>query len=217
MRTISLQELMSSNEISNICNILEGGGIVCLPCRSSYRIVAVLTNPKAVNALQHSKHRTSKAPSLVFIHEYRALKQLVRHIPPQAKILAEQLWPGELTIRFEPHPENLPPQVVKSLTKANGKLGVRIPSEPWIQRILEQLQKPLLVSSANRERKVGSSSPAMIRKNFVSHVDVFIDAGDIPATEPSTVIDFKGDTAVVKRPGSIAESRIASILERAAS
>lgn len=212
MRSITLQDLMKGNEITNVCTILQNGGIVCLPCRSSYRVVADLTNIKAVNALLHSKHRTGKAPSLVFIHDLSALKSIVHHIPPQAKALAAKLWPGELTIRFEPNLNNLPDEIVKSLTKANGKLGVRIPSEPWIQRILDTIQRPLLVSSANRERKVGASSPAMIRKNFVSHVDVFIDAGDIPQTPPSTVIDFHDDVAVVKRPGSISPERIQAIL-----
>lgn len=67
MRTIELQELMRGTEFVNIRNCLESGGIVCLPCRSSYRIFADLTNPKAVNALLFSKHRTAKALSLIHI------------------------------------------------------------------------------------------------------------------------------------------------------
>ena len=65
MRTIELQEMMRGSEFVNVRSCLESGGIVCIPCRSSYRIVADLTNPKAVNALLFSKHRTAKAPSLV--------------------------------------------------------------------------------------------------------------------------------------------------------
>ena len=69
MRTIQLQEMMGP-EFINVKSCLESGGLVCIPCRSSYRIVADLTNPKAVNALLFSKHRTTKAPSLVFIPSY---------------------------------------------------------------------------------------------------------------------------------------------------
>lgn len=212
MRTIELQELMRGAEFVNIRNCLESGGIVCLPCRSSYRIFADLTNPKAVNALLFSKHRTAKAPSLVFIPSYEALKNVATNIPSKAKILAKALWPGELTIRFSPNEELIPSAILKHLTKNGGKIGVRVPSEPWILRLLREYDRPLLVSSANRERKNGASSPAMIQKNFISHVGIFVTVGDIPQTAPSTVIDFDDGEPIIKRIGSISQSRIESLL-----
>lgn len=212
MRTIDLQDLIRGNEIANVRACLESGGIVCLPCRSSYRIFADLTNPKAVNALLFSKHRTAKAPSLVFIPSYEALKKVASDVPAPAKKLAKKLWPGELTIRFLPNEDNIPAPILKSLTKGGGKLGVRVPSEPWILRLLKDIDRPLLVSSANRERKNGASSPAMIQKNFISHVGIFVTAGDIPQTAPSTVIDFINGAAVIKRPGSITQEKIDAIL-----
>ena len=145
MRTIELQELMRGTEFVNVRSCLESGGIVCLPCRSSYRILADLTNPKAVNALLFSKHRTAKAPSLVFIPNYDALKTVATHIPSKAKVLAKALWPGELTIRFSPNEETIPTPILKHLTKSGGKIGVRVPSEPWLLRLLREFDRPLLV------------------------------------------------------------------------
>ena len=212
MRTIELQEMIRGPEFVNVKSSIESGGIVCIPCRTSYRIIADLTNPQAVNALLFSKHRTSKAPSLVFIPNYESLKKVAVHIPPKAKILAQKLWPGELTIRFEPNEETIPATILKPLIKAGGKIGVRVPSEPWLLRLLKELDRPLLVSSANREKKHGASSPAMIQKNFVKHVSIFVSAGDIPDSQPSTVIDFIDGEPVVKRAGSITENRIQTVL-----
>ena len=212
MRTIELQELMRGTEFVNVRSCLESGLIVCLPCRSSYRILADLTNPKAVNALLFSKHRTAKAPSLVFIPNYDALKTVATHIPSKAKVLAKALWPGELTIRFSPNEETIPTPILKHLTKSGGKIGVRVPSEPWLLRLLREFDRPLLVSSANRERKNGASSPAMIQKNFISHVSIFVTAGDIPQSLPSTVIDFADGEPIIKRIGSISEAKIEALL-----
>ncbi|MCL2326841.1 MAG: L-threonylcarbamoyladenylate synthase [Proteobacteria bacterium] len=212
MRTIELQEMTRGSEFVNVRSCLESGGLVCLPCRSSYRIFADLTNGEAVNRLLFSKHRTSKAPSLVFIPDFAMLKRVAGHIPSKAKRLAKQLWPGELTIRFEPNEETIPGPILRPLTKAGGKLGVRVPSEPWILRLLHELDRPLLVSSANREKKHGATSPALIRKNFVSSVSIFVNAGDIPPCPPSTVLDFLDDEVVIKREGSITKSRIDSVL-----
>ncbi|MGN1073336.1 MAG: L-threonylcarbamoyladenylate synthase [Bradymonadia bacterium] len=211
MRTIQLQEMMGP-EFINVKSCLESGGLVCIPCRSSYRIVADLTNPKAVNALLFSKHRTTKAPSLVFIPSYGDLKSVASNVPAKARKLAQALWPGELTIRLEPNEEAIPAPIVKTLTKAGGKLGVRVPSEPWLLKLLKELGRPLLVSSANRERKNGASSPAMIQKNFISHVGIFVTAGDIPDSLPSTVIDFVDGEPVLKREGSLPRERIDAVL-----
>ena len=208
MRTIELQEMMRGSEFINVKSCLESGGIVCIPCRSSYRIVADLTNPKAVNALLFSKHRTAKAPSLVFISNYSALKMVASNIPSKAKVLAKKLWPGELTIRFEPNEETIPAAILRPLTKAGGKIGVRVPSEPWLLCLLKELDRPLLVSSANREKKNGASSPAMIQKNFMSHVGIFVSAGEIPQSTPSTVIDFVDGEPVIKREGAISQEQI---------
>ena len=211
MRTIQLQEMMGP-EFINVKSCLESGGLVCIPCRSSYRIVADLTNPKAVNALLFSKHRTTKAPSLVFIPSYGDLKSVASNVPAKARKLAQALWPGELTIRLEPNEEAIPAPIVKTLTKAGGKLGVRVPSEPWLLKLLKELGRPLLVSSANRERKNGASSPAMIQKDFISHVGIFVTAGDIPDSLPSTVIDFVDGEPVLKREGSLPRERIDAVL-----
>ena len=211
MRTIELQELRGS-EFVNVKSCIESGGIVCIPCRSSYRIIADLTNPKAVNALLFSKHRTAKAPSLVFISNYDALKTVASNIPSKAKKLAKHLWPGELTIRFEPNEETIPAAILRPLTKAGGKIGVRVPSEPWLLKLLRELDRPLLVSSANREKKHGASSPALIQKNFMSHVGIFVNAGDIPQSTPSTVLDVVDGEPVIKREGSITQNQIDTAL-----
>ena len=208
MRTIELQDMMRGSEFINVKSCIESGGLVCVPCRTSYRIIADLTNPQAVNSLLFSKHRTAKAPSLVFIPSYDALKSVASAIPSKAKKLAKALWPGDLTIRFEPNEETIPAAILKPLTKAGGKLGVRVPSEPWLLRLLKELDRPLLVSSANREKKHGASSPALIQKNFIKHVSIFVNAGDIPQSQPSTVIDFDNGEPFIKREGSITQNQI---------
>ena len=213
MRTIELADMVRGSEFVNVRSCLDAGGLVCLPCRSSYRILADLTHAKAVNALLISKHRTSKTPSLVFIPDHTMLKTVASHIPPEARILAKALWPGELTIRFEPNEETIPPEIVRPISKVGGKIGVRVPSESWILKLLKDLNRPLLISSANREKKRGASSPAMIQKNFSAHVDIFVNAGDIPAeTIPSTVIDFVDGELRYKREGAITRQRINAVL-----
>ncbi|MFU8806216.1 MAG: L-threonylcarbamoyladenylate synthase, partial [Bradymonadaceae bacterium] len=71
---------------------------------------------------------------------------------------------------------------------------------------------PILVSSANKGKKHGESSPAQIRKNFMGRVDIFIDAGDLRSSASSTVVDIVAGQVVVTRPGAISQDEIEAAL-----
>jgi len=212
MKTIAFQGLQDHPEyVAEIVAVLMDGGLVCLPCDSSYRILADLTNETAVNHLMASKRRTREAPSLVFIDSEKMLYQVATKVDAVVLRLARQLWPGPLTILMDPHPE-LPHKVIKQLAKANGKLGVRIPHSPLLRRVVHDVGRPLLVSSANREARQGAGSAAQVRKNFVGRVELFIDAGDLAPGPSSTVVAIVDDQVKVTRPGAIDAERVVRVL-----
>jgi L-threonylcarbamoyladenylate synthase len=211
LKTIELRNLASASFYEDVLRVLQDGGLVCLPCKSSYRIVTDLGNEAAVSRLLQSKRRTRKAPSLVFISGPEMLKQVTRQIDPVARKLAERFWPGNLTLLFPANPE-LPAMVIKELAKANGKLGVRAPEERHVREIVSSLGRPILVSSANRAQKTGAASPAQIRKNFAAQVDLFLDAGDLPSSAASTVVDIVEGKAIVTRAGAITQEQLDAVL-----
>lgn len=192
---------------------LERGGLVCVPCNGSYRILADLENEEAVTRLWQSKRRVHKAPSLVFVDGKRTLYKVAaaESVNDTAKKLMENFWPGPLTILFEPNLE-LPAGVVKQVVKANGKIGIRVPEEELVHRIVSEFKGALLVSSANKGTRQGAGSPAQIRKNFVGRIDVFVDAGDLQPGEASTVVDIVDGQAQVTRAGSI-EAELLALLQ----
>lgn len=213
MRTITLQAANGSGGVSpavvkEIAAVLEEGGLACLPCGGSYRILADLMDEDAVTRLLQAKRRTGRAPSLVFVSDEAMLARVAADVPPMVHELAAQFWPGPLTVLLEPAPD-LPRKVVKQLATREGRMGVRIPKDALVRAVVAALGRPLLVSSANRERKQGAGSPAQVRKNFVHHVDLFVDAGDLAPSEGSTVVSVSGERPVVVRPGVIAADAIA--------
>ena len=202
MKTIKPAELSSPETVRTLAHCLKNGGLICVPCRGTYRILADLLNEDAVINLMQSKRKTSKSPSLVFVKDVAMLKTIVDEIDPLADKIASALWPGPLTILFEPG-DAIPNKVSKQLTKANGHIGVRLPEDESVQQLLEAFGGAVLVSSANKEKKHGESSPAQVRKNFVGRVDFFIDAGDLPAHPSSTIIDVQGGRVEIKREGAV--------------
>ncbi len=196
--------------LQTIVHILEEGGLVCLPCNGSYRIFADLKNRDAVMRLFQSKRRVHKAPSLVFVDSISRLHEITDEVDPVASALMKAIWPGPLTIHFSAS-KSLPRKVTKELTKANGKLGVRIPESPLAHRVVEMFGGPVLVSSANRGRRSGESSPAQVRQNFLGRVDYFLDAGDLKDAPSSTVVAVENSEVTIVRQGAVSEEKINEI------
>lgn len=187
----------------SVVRVLGDGGLVCLPCTGRYRIVADLLDQDAVFRLMQAKGRVTKAPALVFVKDVEQVARLTDALPEPARTLAGEHWPGPLTIRVPPGGE-LTSKVVKQLGGKKARLGVRVPNDPWMQAVLDALDVPLLVSSANRPKKAGDSSPAQVRKTFARRVDLFVDAGELQPGPSSTVVEVDDAGVTVARPGVIA-------------
>ncbi|MDY0061070.1 MAG: L-threonylcarbamoyladenylate synthase [Myxococcota bacterium] len=216
MRILTSRSLeQDPSQYAEIAQVLSEEGLICFPSQRQYVVGAALLSEAAVLRLVQSKRRASRAPALVLIPDRRGLNGLVGAFPPAARTLMEHFWPGPLTLLFPPG-DKLPERVVRTLLdKKRPKLGVRICTGTFAPRILEVFGGPLLISSANISQKVGASSIAQIRKNFAHTVDLLVDAGDLPAGRPSTIVDFVDDEVKVQREGAIAAAEIHRVLEQA--
>jgi L-threonylcarbamoyladenylate synthase len=167
-----------------------------------------MMSEKAVIQFMQVKRRTRKAPVLIFVPNQQALAQIVDHIPEGARHLMNTFWPGPLTIQFDLHPD-LPRKLRKNLN-GFGKVGIRIPQCPVAQAIVQHFNEPILVSSANIERKKGAQSEAQIRKNFGRWINIMISNGDLRGEGSSTVLDVTQTPPEIKRQGSISDEDIFS-------
>lgn len=204
MQIVKQGSVGQQEAVAQMVRVLEEGGLVCLPCNGTYRILADLTNADAVMRLFQSKRRVHKAPSLVFVDSVARLKKVVDGVEDSAQNVMDLFWPGPVTILFDAS-EKLPRKVIKELTKANGGLGVRIPDDEFAREVVGAFGGAVLVSSANRGKKGGETSPAQIRQNFVGRVDYFYDAGDLRPDASSTVIRISKTGMEVVRAGAVSE------------
>ncbi len=197
--------------VESVRRVIDDGGVACLPCNGTYRLFADVLNEGAVMRLFQSKRRVHKAPCLVFVASIEALERIADSIDPVARKIMDELWPAPLTIRFDASRE-IPRKVAKELTKATGKIGVRIPQNSLSRRVVETFGGPVLVSSANRGQKSGETSPAQVRQNFLGRIDYFVDAGDLSRVPGSTVIDVDKSAIEVVRAGAVSRETIDEIV-----
>ncbi|MDJ0766430.1 MAG: L-threonylcarbamoyladenylate synthase [Myxococcota bacterium] len=208
MKTIPLVAFQSSpSNQSAIKETLENGSLICFPAASDYKLGADLSSRRAITAMLQAKRRVNNAPTLVFVPDVSWVDKLVANISDQARRLMTDLWPGPLTLLFQPS-DYLEPRVRKTLTKAKGWLGLRMPDDEISRTVLGVFKKPLLVSSANLSKKHGAQSVAQVRKNFGRTVDYLIENGDINGASKSTLVDLTRAVPEVIRRGAISEEAI---------
>lgn len=199
-----------TDEVHRAAELLREDALVCLPCGGTYRLVADLGSEMAVQRLFAAKRRTRTAPTLVFVANTEMLQRLAPTVDPIALRLAERLWPGPLTLLVTPELD-LPNKLVKRMCKHRGKIGVRVPQSPVAHALIQTLGGPLLVSSANLEKKAGAYSAAQVRKNFLNAVELFFDSGDLATAPHSTVVDVVDGQLEIVRPGAFGPDEIEEV------
>lgn len=186
-----------------IAAVLSGGGLACFPVRGAYRIAADARSEDAILRLMQSKRRARNHPTLILVGDLAAARSVVDGTAwTTTKRLAERLWPGPLTLVLPPS-DDLSPKIKKLLARATGKLGVRMSDDPLASAVVRGFGGPLLLSSANLEQKPGSTSAAAVRQRFVNTVDIWVDAGDIKPTPPSTVVEVTETAWKILRQGAV--------------
>lgn len=212
MKTFRADELIEGGEAATaIAAQLALGAIACVPCNGSYRLVCDALDTDAVMKLMAVKRREGHAPSLIFVGDESGLDTIATDVAPTARELARALWPGPLTLLVAPS-DAVPSKVQKQLTKANKRLGVRVPADPAMRAVVRAFGGPLLASSANREKKPGSHSAAVVRQSFGARLDLFVDGGELSGAISSTVVDVSGDVTTITRLGALGVERLDAVL-----
>ena len=90
-----------TNEIKKVSSILQQGQVVAIPTETVYGLAANAFDDKAVAQIFEIKKRPLFNPLIVHIKSIDYLNNIAVNIPPIAYQLAQQFWPGALTLVLE--------------------------------------------------------------------------------------------------------------------
>jgi L-threonylcarbamoyladenylate synthase len=202
----------ATDHVTEMVEAIAGDGLVCIPVRGTYRIVADARSQAAITRLDQSKRRAHNRPALVLVSDLKAARDVVDGTDwPITQRLAKKFWPGHLTLCLPPS-SKLAPKVKKLLTRSTKTIGVRVSADPLVKAILKAFGQPVIVSSANLEKKPGANSAAAVRQRFSNTVAIWVDAGDLGSEPPSTLVEVTSDAWKIVREGAVTEDAIATAL-----
>ncbi|XKT74153.1 MAG: L-threonylcarbamoyladenylate synthase [Patescibacteria group bacterium UBA2163] len=187
--------------------------IVLYPTDTLYGLGVDATSPEAITRLQHLKGRDDKKPISIVVSDIAMMNQYVE-VTPLARKLAEKFLPGKITLvlKAKTRPENRDDTPLASgVVSQEGTVGIRIPDRPEALELVRDLGRPLTATSANVSGKATARTPEKILLQFNEKASMITDVvsiGKLPISEPSTVIDARGEKPIILREGAILTATI---------
>ncbi len=186
------------------------GGLVAFPTETVYGLGGDACNAMAVAGIYSVKGRPADHPLIVHVPSIDGLGDWARQVPEYAIALAQDFWPGPMTL------------VVKRselagdfVTGGQETVGLRVPDHVVALALLEAFAKVggkgIAAPSANRFGQVSPTTAAAVIDEigeYLDSADLILDGGACAVGVESTIIDCTGDVPRILRPGAITVAMI---------
>ena len=185
---------------------LKSGGIIAIPTDTVYGLGADPFNADAVQRLYTIKGRPDGKPIPLVLSSVDDVHRVAQNLPDYFFHLTERFWPGGLTIIVEAK------DLLPVLTAGGNTVGIRIPDNPLLLKILQAFGGPAAITSANLSGEPPATSTQEIDEELTQRIDVIVDGGKTPGPIPSTVYDISVSPPLIRRHGVISEETLAKEL-----
>lgn len=183
--------------INQAVAIVRNGGVVVYPTDSGYALGCQLENKQALERICKIRRIDDKHNFTLLCRDLSELSLYAR-VDNVAFRLLKAYTPGAYTFIFKATKE-----VPKRLMNAKRKtIGIRVPDNKIALDLLEAMGEPLMSTSLILPgNETTESDPEEIRDSLEHAVDVILNGGYL-GEQPTTVIDFSDDDAVILRRGA---------------
>jgi len=194
-----------AQHITEAVTAVREGELIVLPTDTVYGVGADAFTPEAVQALLTAKGRDRSKPPPVLIAQQETMEALATQISDDARALAENFWPGPLTLILTAQPS-----LMWDLGETHGTVALRVPEDEFAQELLSQTG-PLAVSSANVTGNPPATDCQQALDQFGDLVAIYLDTGGAKGQVPSTIVDCTGSEPVIVRQGALTLAEIQHI------
>lgn len=193
-------KILSTNDknIRIAADLINKGEVIAMPTETVYGLAADATNPDAIRRIFMIKGRPQDNPLIVHISNISMMESLTANVPRIAYELAEEFWPGPLTIVL-PKSNLVPHEISAGL----DTVAIRMPSHDTALKLIDESGVPIAAPSAN---KSGSPSPTTanhVYDDLNGQIPIILDGGSCKIGLESTVVKIDNDEIIILRPGIV--------------
>jgi L-threonylcarbamoyladenylate synthase len=189
-------------------SFLSRGSVVAIPTDTFYGLAADPFNLAAVDEIYRVKGRPETRALPILVRSLEQAMQLAREVPQNFLRLAQEFWPGALTLVVDAA-NRLPLKV----TANTGKVALRWPKSDVARRLIDEFDGPITGTSANISGFPSCSNAEQLIKQLGGRLPLILDGGETGAILGSTIVHVHGGSWKIIREGAIPVAEIEKALK----
>ena len=175
--------LLNETQLDQAAALLIKGELVAFPTETVYGLGCIASNKEAFDKLVDVKRRSPDKPfTLMCCNFTQAMMYCEMDVGVRA--VMQHFLPGEITVLL-----NARANVPHHIDLGSGKIGIRIPKNPATLDLIERVDAPLLVPSANISNEKPETTKDGVLAVFNGKIAAIID-GECVGGTPSTIVDL---------------------------
>ncbi|MBM3940066.1 MAG: threonylcarbamoyl-AMP synthase [SAR202 cluster bacterium] len=191
--------------------LLQRGDVVAYPTDTLYGLGASIFNEAAVRKVFAVKQRDATQGLPILVASVAQLGLVAVDIPPEALRLAEQFWPGSLTLVLRRNP------AVPLIVSGGDTVAVRVPAHPTPRALVNGGRAPITGTSANLHGGPQPTTAQEVERQLGNSIPLILDGGPCVQKVPSTILDVTTMPARVVRLGAIGVDQLRMVCDVAGS
>lgn len=198
---------MLTTDIYKAKEVLLKNELVAIPTETVYGLAGNAYSESALKKIFKLKNRPFYNPLILHISSVNYLKEVAVNIPKIALKLAEEFWPGPLTLVLQKKSH-----ISDLITASKDTVAVRVPNHPVALALLNKLDFPIAAPSANPFGSISPTNAEHVFNYFGEAINVILDGGECEKGLESTIIGFENNNPILYRHGAISLEEIEKIV-----
>lgn len=196
----------SKDQLHEVYTALKEGKVIAFPTDTVYGLGVCYDDEDALIRLKKAKGRPDSKPIPMMVANVNQIKE-VAYVSEKAERLIDAFMPGAFTVILKKK-EHIPAYVNNGL----DTLAIRMSDDHFILQLMNQLNKALLVSSANLSDQHSCRKGEEVLEQLNGRIDGIV-MGESGSNIASTIVDLSGDEMKIVREGMITKAMIDKVME----
>jgi L-threonylcarbamoyladenylate synthase len=211
MRTLFLETQTPSQRSGSVARASEAlrkGKLIAFPTETVYGLGANALDERAVRDIYRVKGRPVDNPLIVHVHSREQATELMQDVPPLFEELANEFWPGPLTLVVR-HNAAIPDVVTAGLST----VALRMPDHILTRELLRAAAVPVAAPSANISGRPSPTTGLDVYRELKGLIFAVLDGGSCVVGIESTVLDLTTEIPTILRPGTVTREDIEDVIQ----
>ncbi len=188
--------ILSQDQMQELLSDLHCDGVVAFPTDTVYGLAVRIHSPHAIMKLTQAKNRPQDKPYPLLVSSLSQIETFAQ-LTHRDRQLIKQWMPGSVTFVF-----NKKASLESGYFALSKTIAFRMPTDGWIKTLLDQLDEPLLLTSANISGEPVALTSDEVMASLNGKIDCVV-TGRAEGGVASTIIDASQRTLKLIRNGKI--------------